>query len=91
MLLLTPGGVYRMEVFAAFTASPNESGADTSPWRQEFSTDAEFSAWLTQAAARSVVETGVSPGTDDRVLTLSTCTSSGRDRFVVMGRLEAAE
>ena len=90
MLLLTPGGSYRVEVFAAFTASPSEAGAGTSPWRQDFDTDEDFAAWITGALGRSDIETGVAPGVEDRVLTLSTCTGGGRDRFVVMGRLTPA-
>ncbi len=90
MLLLTPGGSYRVEVFAAFEASPKEAGADTSPWRMDWDTDAEFADWLAQAKGRSAVQTGVTPTSEDKVLTLSTCIHSGRDRFVVMGRLERA-
>ena len=91
LLLLTPDGSYIVEIFAAFTASPNESGADTSPWRQAFDTDDGFSAWLSHSAGRSVIETAVEPEEADRILTLSTCTNSGRDRFLVMGRLVPAE
>ena len=91
LLLLTPDGSYTVEIFAAFTASPNESGADTSPWRQAWGTDGDFTAWLSHSAGRSVIETGVEPEDGDRILTLSTCTNSGRDRFLVMGRLVPAE
>jgi hypothetical protein len=34
---------------------------------------------------------GVVLGAEDEVLTLSTCINGGRDRFVVMGRLVAAQ
>ena len=91
MLLLTPRGDYRVEVFAAFVASPMEAGAVTSPWRQEWDTDGDFAAWLEQAKGRSAVQTNVTPNVDDKVLTLSTCINSGRDRFVVMGRLVRSE
>ena len=91
MLLLTPEGALRMEVFTAFTTSPDEAGSDASPWRQSWETDNEFAAWLEQAMDRSVIDTGISPAPEDRVLTLSTCTSRGRDRFIVMGRLVSAE
>ncbi len=91
MRLLTPDGDYTMEVFAAFEASPKEAGADTSPWRMDWETDAEFAAWLEQAKGRSAVRTGIAPTSADRVLTLSTCVNRGRDRFVVMGRLMPAD
>ena len=91
MLLLTPGGGYRMEIFSVFVAKPGESGADTSPWRQRWATDGDYAAWLEQTASRSVVQTGVTPSQNDRVLTLSTCIHSGKDRILVMGRLVPAE
>jgi SrtB family sortase len=87
MRLLTPDGNFSVEVFAAFTASPDEAGAVTSPWRQEWDSDGDFIAWLTRAQERSVIECGSVPEAGDRVLTLSTCINNGRDRFVVMGRL----
>jgi SrtB family sortase len=90
MLLLTPGGAYRVEIFAAFTASPGEAGSGTSPWRQSWDTEDEFAAWLVQAQGRSAIQTGVEPSSGDRVLTLSTCINRGRDRFLVMGRLGPA-
>ena len=91
MLLLTPHDDYMVEVFAAFEASPKEAGADTSPWRMEWDTDAEYAEWLKQATERSAVRTGIAPASADRVMTLSTCIHSGKDRFVVMGRLAPAE
>ncbi|MDR2515398.1 MAG: class B sortase [Christensenellaceae bacterium] len=90
MLLLTPDGAYRMEIFATFVASPDEAGADTSPWRQAWDTEEDFSAWLSQAQDRSVIQAGVELSPEDTVLTLSTCTNRGRDRFLVMGRLVPA-
>lgn len=40
---------------------------------------------------RSDIETSVAPDAEDRVLTLSTCTGGGREKFVVMGRLVSVE
>jgi SrtB family sortase len=90
MLLLTPQGAYRMEIFAAFTASPNEAGTDASPWRQAWDTEDDFAAWLEQMKGRSVIDTDVTLSPEDQVLTLSTCINRGRDRFLVMGRLVLA-
>ncbi len=87
MLLLTPDGSYTVEVFAVFAASPDESGADVSPWRQVWDTEDDFGVWLEQMARRSAVQTGIAPDAGDRVLTLSTCIRGNRYRFVVMGRL----
>jgi SrtB family sortase len=90
MSLLTPSGNYSMEIFAAFVVKPGESGSDTSPWRQDWETNADFAAWLAQMKDRSVVHTGAAPTAEDRVLTLSTCVHRGRDRFIVMGKLTPA-
>ena len=91
MLLLTPQGAYRMEIFTAFTTGPDEAGSDASPWRQAWDTQDDFAAWLEQMKGRSVIGTGVTLSPEDQVLTLSTCINRGRDRFLVMGRLVPAE
>lgn len=87
MYFITPDCGYIVEIFAALTASPSETGSDTSPWRIEWSDGDAFSEWLAIAAERSVISTGITVNSDDRILTLSTCTNSGKDRFLVMGKL----
>ena len=89
MYLITPEGGYIAEIFAAFVASPNEIGSDTSPWRTQWPDDAAFGEWLTYTAERSVIESGITVNAGDRILTLSTCANSGKDRFLVMGKLTA--
>lgn len=89
MYLITPECGYTVEIFAAFTASPNETGSDNSPWRVEWSNTDTFAEWLILAAERSVIVSNVAVDSDDRILTLSTCTNSGKDRFIVMGKLTA--
>lgn len=89
MYLITPDCGYIVEIFVAFTASPSETGSDTSPWRVEWPDEDAFSEWLAIAAERSVISTGITVNSDDRLLTLSTCTNSGKDRFLVMGKLTA--
>jgi SrtB family sortase len=90
MLLVTPDGGFIVEVFAAFVASPNEPGSDTSPWLIRWEDDAEYAAWLTAMRERSLCQTDVAVSKTDRVLTLSTCINNGRDRFIVMGKLVPA-
>ena len=86
MYLVTPEGGFVCEVFAAFTADPEESGSDASPWRLGFQDDGAYTTWLGKMAERSVVESGVTVTSSDRVLTLSTCAPGGAKRFVVMGK-----
>ncbi|MCR2026680.1 class B sortase [Anaerotruncus colihominis] len=89
MYLVTPGGGYTVEIFTAFVAEPGESGSDASPWRLSWKDDGAYTTWLSEMAGRSVIETGVTVTSSDRVLTLSTCTPGGKSRFIVMGKLAA--
>lgn len=87
MYLMTPDAGYVVELFTAFVASPGEIGGGTSPWALEWKDDGAFTTWLTAMRERSVIETDVSVTSSDHILTLSTCTNGGRDRFIVMGKL----
>ena len=82
--LVTPEGGYVAEVFSAFVASPEESGSETSPWALEWKDSGAYTTWLSAMQERSVIETGVSVTSSDKVLTLSTCTNGGADRFIIM-------
>ena len=89
MYLVTPEGGYVVEVFSAFVASPKESGSEPLPGRWNGKTAALIRPGFPRCRKRSVIETGVSVTSSDKVLTLSTCTNGGADRFIVMGRLVA--
>lgn len=87
MFLMTPDGGYLVEVFAAFTASPNEAGGETSPWALSWKDSNAYAAWLEAMRGRSLFQNSSALEKNNHVLTLSTCINSGRDRFIVMGRL----
>ena len=89
MYLITPSEGYIVKIFAVFTASPKEINSGTSPWQVEWSDNSDFAAWLTHAAKRSIIMSNVTVNSDDRILTLSTCTDSGKKRFLVIGKLTA--
>ena len=89
MLLITPEGGYAVELFSAFVASPGEAGGDASPWALDWKDDGSYTTWLKTMQERSLFESGVRLTGSDRVLTLSTCANGGRDRFIVMGRLQS--
>ena len=86
LYLVTPEGGYVVELFAAFSAKPSESGADTSPWRLSWKDDGAYTTWLNVMQDRSVVESDVTVTSSDKVLTLSTCRPGGTERFIVMGK-----
>lgn len=91
MYLMTPKKNYVMEIFSAFVASPGESGNKTSPWELSWKDDGAYTTWLSAMQERSLVKTEASVTSSDRVLTLSTCTNNGADRFLVMGKLIETE
>ena len=85
--LVTQDGIYRIEVFGAFEASPSEYGTSTSPWALDWPDAGSFTDWLTAMKDRSLITSDVKPLGTDRIVTLSTCTDGGHTRFIVMGRL----
>lgn len=85
--LVTEAGVYRYDIFAAYKA-PVDSVAYGLSFR-EAQTKAEF---LLYALENSKIQTGISPGGYDRILTLSTCSGAGyAHRWVVQARLKMVE
>lgn len=81
--IYTPTADYRYEIFACY--EPKED-SDTYRWWSA-STDA-YAKYLEKAKKNSMYDTGVSVSRDDKIVTLSTCTSKGDNyRFVVQGKL----
>lgn len=76
--------VYRYDVFAAY-----EAGVREMPYRLAITEQADKEEFLRFCAERSVIQTGAAPEAPGQVLTLSTCTSSGRSprRWVVQAGL----
>lgn len=80
--LYTPKGNYKIEIFSAY-----ETVADDDAYSVKF-TDDEFSKFISSAISKSKVKTNATVGTNDKIVTLSTCAYSSKDaRFVVMGKL----
>lgn len=86
--ILSDSGVYRYEIFSSYKASVTGITYNLD-FRQEQS-KADF---LEMALAESVIDTGISPATTDRIITLSTCDGSGvySHRWVVHARLKMIE
>lgn len=82
-LILTPEGNYKLEFFAGYVANLNGDA-----WKLEFESDEEYGGWLEQAVASSTFQSTISPTTQDRVVTLSTCSYEYDDaRYVLLGIL----
>lgn len=82
--LVLEGGVNRYDIFAAFEAS-----VDSDVYRRGFSQPEDREAFISWCLEQSVIDTGVRPTAEGRIITLSTCTQSGgaATRWVVLAAL----
>ena len=81
-LLLTPERNYQVHIFSAYVLDANGDA-----WNTVF-TEKTMQEWLAKLTRRSYIATDVIPTSQDRVLTLSTCTYETDDaRFLVHGIL----
>lgn len=77
--LTDDSGTHRYEIFAA-----GEVSVDSDVYRLELRSDSSRQSFLDSCLALSALNTGVTPHTYDKVLTLSTCTGNGHaTRWVV--------
>ena len=76
-------GVYRYDIFSARKASVKGI-----VYRLDIEESGLKEELLRSCVEESVIDTGITPGVEDRILTLSTCTRTGpADRWVVHGYL----
>ena len=81
-LLLTPDGNYVVQFFSGYVCK-----SDANAWDLDF-TPEQYESWLAGLERKSAFRSEVVPTTEDRVLTLSTCTYEFKDaRFVLHGIL----
>ena len=80
--IATEAGVYRYDIFAA-----HEAGVRELVYRLDLETSHLEEEFLRYCVENSAIDTGIVPEAGDRILTLSTCTASGRKRWVVHGVL----
>lgn len=85
LYLLTPEKNYRIKVFAGYVAS-----VQAEAWQLDFSSLEERENWLEKALEQSTFISGIMPSPQERIVTLSTCSSAFADaRYVLLGILEA--
>lgn len=83
LLLVTPENRFVVELFAGYVANVEDAA-----WEISFADEAAFEQWLAETKGKSMFESGVEPTSNDRILTLSTCSYEfDNARFVVMGVL----
>ena len=84
--IYTEDMAYRYHVFSYFTTKYNSD-----VYRIGFGPDEVYQDYLNDLVSRSVIETGIVPSTDQKIVLLSTCKGSGTDyRFIVCGVCEAS-
>lgn len=78
-------GVHRYEIFAAY-----EAAVGSRTYQVGFADENSKQNFLEYCAEASVIDTGVMPTLEDKILTLSTCTAAGdnANRWVVQARLQ---
>jgi len=78
------------KIFAVFVLNAkkeDDGGYVYNIYRNEFSSDADFEGWITEAETRSVITTTTDVAIDDDILTLVTvCEDFENSRLVIMAR-----
>ena len=81
--IVTEKGVYRYDIFAA-----RKTGVETIVYGTDIETVPRKQEFLLYSVNYSMLDTGIEPTTEDRILTLSTCSGNGHEeRWVVQGVL----
>lgn len=82
--IVDDNGVHIYEIFAAY-----EANIGSRTYQVGFSGEESKRAFLEHCLTSSVIDTGVVPAVEDKILTLSTCTAMGHEnlRWVVQARL----
>ena len=83
MYLNTPTQNYKIEIFSAYVTDH-----ESETYKMFFESDEDFSRHIDDWRVQSLISTNVDISTNDRVITLSTCTYDFYNaRFVVQGKL----
>ena len=78
----TPEGNHLYQIFSVYNT---DESSDTYTFFSD--TGAEFENWIQRMAAQSEIKTNVAVSGQDKVITLSTCTSSDTVRCVVLAKM----
>ena len=84
--LYTPAGKYIIRFFSCYVTKLGDNA-----WRTQLD-EAAFSDWIRSVSSKALYDTGVLPTENDRVVTLSTCSTEYENaRFVIHGILEKTD
>lgn len=80
--LVTESDTYYYQVFSTYSVKPEDYYINT-----EFSSDNEFNSFIKEIKSRSIYDYDVEVTEKDKILTLSSCISSGSKRVVLHAKL----
>lgn len=84
-IITTDEGVYTYQIFSAFEAELTDP-----VYMVRINRDEEKQTLIDCAVTKSVIATGIVPTTEDRIVTLSTCTGRGHEtRWIILGVLDS--
>lgn len=85
--LITPEKSYRVDIFTGFVTD-----AESDVWQIDFANKEDYRQWLDKMLANSTFSSDIKPKTDDKIITLATCSYEyDNARFVVMGILREVQ
>lgn len=79
--IYTPKKIYKYEIFSC-----QEVGYTSKTYQLEFKNDQDFMDYIREGFKNSVIQSDASVSTEDKVVTLSTCTGNDTTRFIVQGK-----
>lgn len=82
IMLVKEDGTYYYQVFSTYTIEPEEYYIKT-----DFSSNDNFYSFIKELKSRSNYDYNVEVNENDKILTLSSCTNSGKNRVVLHAKL----
>ena len=82
MILVTEKGTYYYQVFSTYSRKPEHYYINT-----KFKNDVEFNEFIKTIKSRTIYDYGVDVSSEDKILTLSSCTDDGSKRVVLHAKL----
>lgn len=80
--IYTPDKVYQYDIFSC-----QEVGAQSETYQLQFDDKDTFQKYIDSCFERSIVRREIEVTSDDKIVTLSTCTGNSATRFLVQGKL----
>lgn len=82
IILVTEKGTYNYNIFSIYTIEPEDYYINTN-----FNSDTEFNEFVSVLKNRSIYNFNIDVSTQDKILTLSSCTAGGKKRVVLHAKL----